>query len=149
MVSGSEKYDMICSKKKSARSYVSRESLKQTKINFGSNRNKICFGFVSVFFMKPKTKNFGLFRCFQPISKQPKQTELFRNKPKQPWIFWKLPKYTLLQTVWVGLLFVSVQSKHRNSLFRYRSESTKTNCFETNRKKRKNRKNPKFSAKNI
>ena len=33
--------------------------------------------------MKPKTKNFGLFRCFEPISKQPKQTDLFRNKPKQ------------------------------------------------------------------
>ncbi len=33
--------------------------------------------------MKPKTKNFGLFRCFEPISKQPKQTELFRSIPKQ------------------------------------------------------------------
>jgi hypothetical protein len=33
--------------------------------------------------VKPKTKNFGLFRCFEPISKQPKQTELFRNKPKK------------------------------------------------------------------
>ncbi len=33
--------------------------------------------------MKPKAKSFGLFRCFEPISKQPKQTELFRNKPKQ------------------------------------------------------------------
>jgi hypothetical protein len=58
-------------------------SSKQTKINFGSNRNKICFAFVSVCFMKPKTKNFGLFQCFKPISKQPKQTDLFSNKPKQ------------------------------------------------------------------
>ncbi len=33
--------------------------------------------------MKPKTKKFGLFRGFEPISKQSKQTELFRNKPKQ------------------------------------------------------------------
>jgi hypothetical protein len=33
--------------------------------------------------VKPKGKNFGLFRCFEPISKQPKQTDLFRNKPKQ------------------------------------------------------------------
>jgi hypothetical protein len=24
-----------------------------------------------------------MFRCFEPISKQPKQTDLFRNKPKQ------------------------------------------------------------------
>jgi hypothetical protein len=62
-------------------------SSKQTKINFGSNRNKpknkICFALVSVWFVKPKTKIFGLFRCFKPISKQPKQTDLFRNKPKQ------------------------------------------------------------------
>jgi hypothetical protein len=26
---------------------------------------------------------FGLFWCYQPISKQPKQTELFQNNPKQ------------------------------------------------------------------
>jgi hypothetical protein len=58
---------------------------------------------------------------------------------------------------WVGLLFVSVQSNHRNSLFLYRSETTETKCSETNRKNRKNekneknekiRKNPKFSVKN-
>ncbi len=54
---------------------------KQTKQILGSNRpetkffwfkptrNKICFGFVSVCFVKPKTKDFGLFRCFEPISK--------------------------------------------------------------------------------
>jgi hypothetical protein len=44
-------------------------------------------------------------------------------------------------SVSVGLLFVSVQSKHRNSLFRYRTETTETNCFETNRN------NPKFCEK--
>ncbi len=54
-----------------------------------TNRNKICFAFVSVCFMKPKTKFFGLFRCFEPLSKQPKQTELFRNELKQSGIFWK------------------------------------------------------------
>jgi hypothetical protein len=61
----------------------------------------------------------------------------------------------------VGLLFVLVQLKHRNSLFRFRSETTETNCFETNGKnpkkpektgkKRKNpkkQKNSKFSVKN-
>jgi hypothetical protein len=26
---------------------------------------------------------FGLFRCFEPVSKQPKQKDLFRNKPKK------------------------------------------------------------------
>ncbi len=42
--------------------------------------------------MKPKRKKFGLFRYFEPISKQPKQTDLFRNKPKQTettLTFWK------------------------------------------------------------
>ncbi len=43
-----------------------------------------------------------------------------------------MPKYALYQTVSVGLLFVSVQSKHRKSLFRYWSETTETNCLETN-----------------
>jgi hypothetical protein len=80
-------------------------------------------------FHETRNKNsvcFGLFQCFEPISKQRKQKELFRNKPKQPKIFRKIPKYALYQTVSVCLLFVSVQSKYRNSLFRYRS---KTNCF--------------------
>ncbi len=54
-----------------------RSEPKQTETRF-------LFGCVSVCFLKPKTKSFGLFRCFEPISKQPKQTELFRNKPKQP-----------------------------------------------------------------
>jgi hypothetical protein len=60
---------------------------------FGSNRNKpkqdlfrVCFGL----FRETKKKNFGLFRCFEPISKQPKQTELFRNEPKQSGMFWKI-----------------------------------------------------------
>jgi hypothetical protein len=50
--------------------------------------------------VKPKRKKFGLFRCFEPISKQPKQTDLFRNKPKQTETtlnFWKnLQIYSLL-----------------------------------------------------
>jgi hypothetical protein len=124
-----------------AQALVLRVSSKQTKKNFGSNRNKICFSCVSVCFVKQKTNSNGLFRfvsVFQPISKQPKQTELFCNKSKQTKTtlnFRKITKYALFQTVWVGLPFVSVQSKHRNSLFRYRSETTKINCFETNRKK--------------
>jgi hypothetical protein len=35
-----------------------------------TNRNKICFCCVLVCFVKPNTNNFGLFRCFEPISKQ-------------------------------------------------------------------------------
>ncbi len=60
-----------------------RNKQKIISVRTETNQNKIRIGFVSVCFMKPKTKNFGLFRCFEPISKQPKQTELFHNKPKQ------------------------------------------------------------------
>jgi hypothetical protein len=56
---------------------------------------------------------------------------------------------------WVGLLFVSVQSNHRNSLFRYKSETTKQTVPKKAKKKEKKtkknekiRKNPKFSVKN-
>ena len=37
--------------------------------------------------------------------------------------------FCLFLFVSVDLLFVSVQSKHRNSLFRYRSETTETNVL--------------------
>jgi hypothetical protein len=50
---------------------------KKNSVLTKTNRNKICFGCVSVCFVKPKTKNFGcfgLFWCLEPISKQPKQT---------------------------------------------------------------------------
>jgi hypothetical protein len=54
---------------------ATRVSLKATTKIVGSNWNKICFGC----FVKPKTKDFGLFRCFEPILKQ---TETNRNNPK-------------------------------------------------------------------
>ncbi len=62
-------------------------SNKQTKIlvRTETNRSKISFGGVSVCFMKQKTKNFGLFRCFKPISKQLNKQNCFetnRNNPK-------------------------------------------------------------------
>ncbi len=41
----------------------------------------------------------------------------------------KTPKYALYQTVSVAFLFVSVQSRHRNSLFRYRSKTTEKNIL--------------------
>ncbi len=60
-----------------------RNEKKKFSVRTETNRNKICFAFVSVCFVKPKIFFFGLFRCFEPVSKQPKQTELFRNEPKQ------------------------------------------------------------------
>jgi hypothetical protein len=126
-----------------------RVSSKQTKINFGSNRNKPkqdLFRVCSVCFMKPKRKKFGLFRCFEPISKQPKPTDLFRNKPKQTETTLNFPEkfpYILSFKLfgWVFCLF----RFNQNSLFRYRSETTETNCFKTNRKKQKKTKKTKNS----
>ncbi len=108
-----------------------RVSSKQTNKNFVSNRNKICFGCASVYIVKPKTKNFGLFRCVSMLRTYIETTETNRTVLKQtetnqnnPKFSAKIPKHALFQTVWVGLLFVSVHSKHRNSLSRYRSETS-------------------------
>jgi hypothetical protein len=38
-----------------------RNKPKKISVRTETNRNTICFGFVSVCFVKPKTKNFGLF----------------------------------------------------------------------------------------
>ena len=41
--------------------------------------------------------------------KQLKQTELFRNKPKQSGIFWKIPKYALVMVAyWCHDLFLKI-----------------------------------------
>jgi hypothetical protein len=56
---------------------------KKISVRTEKNRNMICFAFVSVCFVKPQKIVFGLFWCFEPISKQPKQAELFRIEPKQ------------------------------------------------------------------
>jgi hypothetical protein len=64
------------------------------KLNFGLNPNKpkqdlfrVCFGLFRETKNKKISVGFGLFRCFEPILKQSKQTEMFLNKPKQPEIF--------------------------------------------------------------
>jgi hypothetical protein len=111
-----------------------RVSSKQTFFCFGSNRNKpeldlfrFCFGkfritkkriylFVSVFRNRFKTER--------------NKKSLFRNKPK--------PKKNTLLCNGHGrghvhghghFSFVSVMSKRRNKLFRYRSETSETNVL--------------------
>jgi hypothetical protein len=78
-------------------------------------RHKICFGCVSVCFVKQKTKNFFLFRCFEPISKEPKQTELVRNKPKQTKATLNIPKNTKICSLsncfgWFSVCFGSIET---------------------------------------
>ncbi len=106
---------------------------------FGQNRNKICFGCVSACFVLPKTKNFGLFRCFEPISKQPKQTELFRNNRNNPKFSEKNTKIYSLKNCfgWSSVCFfsfetskfsVSVQKRNnRNKHFVSDSAAAETN----------------------
>ena len=83
---------------------------KKTKICSLSN----CIGWSSV--------------CFGIEPKQPKQN-CFETNRNNPNFFEKIPKYAFYHTVSVAFLFDSVQSKHRNSLFRYRTETTETNVL--------------------
>jgi hypothetical protein len=120
---------------------------KQTKFWFEPKKTETRS--VLVCFVKSKAKKFqfvSVFRTYIQTTETnrtvSKQTETNRNNPKFSEKF--LPKYALYQTVSVGLLFVSVQSTHRNSLFRYRTETNcfETNCFETNRNKPEKSKQP-------
>ncbi len=79
-----------------------------------------------------------LFRYRSETTKTPKQkTEKNqknreknrKNRKTHTFSVKKLQNICSYQTLSVGLLFVSVQSKHRNSLFRYRSETTETNVL--------------------
>jgi hypothetical protein len=67
--------------------------------------------------------------CFGIEAKQPNQTILKQTKKqknrKNPKFPKKISKYTPYETVSVVLLIVSVQSKHRKYLFRYRSKKLK------------------------
>jgi hypothetical protein len=74
---------------------------------FNRNIETLCFG------IEPK----------QTVSKQTKTNQ---NNPK---FFEKIPKYALYHSVSVAFLMVSVQLKHRNSLFRYRIDTTETNVL--------------------
>jgi hypothetical protein len=72
--------------------------------------------------------------CFGLETKQPKQaiskqTKTYQNTPEKPSFAEKIPKYAAYQTVSVVFPFVSIQSKHRNSLFQYRSKTTETNVL--------------------
>jgi hypothetical protein len=81
---------------------------------FNQHIETLCFG------IEPKQPK-------QTVSKQTKTNRKNRNNPK---FSEKIAKYALYHTVSVALLFVSVQSKHRNSPFRYRTETPKqTFCF--------------------
>jgi hypothetical protein len=89
------------------------------------------FGWGWVFCLFRFNQNFEIL-CFGIEAKQPKQTEKKRKnkkKKKNPKFSEKIAKYAPYQTVSVCLLFVSVQSKHQNSLFRYGSETTETNVL--------------------
>ncbi len=110
--------------------------LKNTKICSLSN----CFGWSSSVSVESKHRN-SLFwyrsetaetNRFETNQNKPKPTETTLNLPK------KIPKYALYHTVSFALLFVSVQSKHRNSLFWYKTETnvlfrgeTSFGCFES------------------
>jgi hypothetical protein len=83
--------------------------------------------------VKPKRKNFALFRCFEPI---PKQTDLFRNKPKQTETtlnFWKnFQIYSLLNCLGgssvcfgsIGTLCFGIEAKQPKQTVSKQTEKT-------------------------
>jgi hypothetical protein len=93
---------------------VSSKHLIFFSVRTETNRNSTCFGcFSFFFFVKPNKIFFGLFQCFGPVSRQPKQTEL---------MVWGIKKVYILTNL---LLFRLVFCLFR--LFR----NAKTPCFET------------------
>jgi hypothetical protein len=98
-------------------------------------------------------KTFGLFWCFEPLSKQRKRTELFRNKPKltkNPKFVEKYPNMLSFKLFgWVFCLFqfnrnietlcFGIEAKQPKQTVSKQTEKTE--------KAGKNRKNPKFSEK--
>jgi hypothetical protein len=107
--------------------------------------------------VKPKRKNFGLFRYFEPISKQPKQTGLFRDKPKQTKTtlnFWKnFQIYSLLNCLGgssvcfgsIETLCFGIEAKQPKQTVSKKNRKNRKKQKKT--KKRKKRKNPKKSKK--
>ncbi len=84
-----------------------------------------CFGWSSVCFGSIETSKLSVL--------VQNQNKLFQNKPKQTKtnqntlnFLRKIPKCALYHTVSFARLFVSVQSKYLNSLFRDRTETTET-----------------------
>ncbi len=131
-----------------------RVSSKQTKnisVRTKTNRNKICFGCVSVCFVKPEEKKFrfvlvcfGVSNLYWNNWNKQNCFKTNRNNPKFS------EKYQICSLSncfgWSFVCFGSIETL--KSLFRYRTE---TNYFETNQSKPKqteiNRNNPKFFEK--
>jgi hypothetical protein len=137
-----------------------RNKQKLISVRTETNQNKICFVFVGLF-RETKNKNFGLFRCFEPISKQPKQIDLFCNKPKETETTLNFLKntqiYSLLNCLGgSSVFFCSIETStlsvlvskqnNRNKMFRNKPKKKQKKMKKPKKKKknRKNQKNPKF-----
>ncbi len=81
---------------------VSSKWKKKISVQTETNRNKICFAFVSVRFVKPKiffSVCYGVSNLYRNNRNKQNCFETNRNKPKQSEIFWKIPKYVLYQNL--------------------------------------------------
>ncbi len=94
---------------------------------FGSDRNKpklsLFWLFFGQFFAKPNKKIFRFVSVFRTGIKTTETNRTYGMGNQRGLYFNKFAAVSF------GLLFVSVVSKHRNSLFRYYSETTKTNIL--------------------
>ncbi len=97
-----------------------------------------------------------MFRCFEPISKQPKQTDLFRNKPKQTETTLNFGKnfqiYSFLNCLGgsfvcfgsIEILFFGIEVKQpKQTVSKQAKKTEKNEKTEKTKKSEKNRKNKK------
>ncbi len=100
-VKGEQKYHVLA-----GQSQLTSKQTKKISVRTETNRNKICFGFVSVCFMKPKTKNFRLFRFVSVFRTYIKTTETNRTVSKQTETNRKNPKFSesmlSIKLFWLG-----------------------------------------------
>jgi hypothetical protein len=80
-----------------------------------------------------------LFRCFEPISKQPKQTELLRIKPNQtesnPKFSEKYQNMLSIKLFRLVFCLFRFNGNIKTRCFGLEFETAETNCFETNQNK--------------
>jgi hypothetical protein len=121
-----------------------RVSLKQTKINFGSKQNKICFAFVSVCFVKPKRKISVVSNLYR--NNRNKQICFVTNRNELTLNFLKNSQiYSLLNCLGgSSVCFGSMETL----CFGIEEKQLKQTVSKQTKKNEKKQKTPKFSVKN-
>ncbi len=106
--------------KKSPKTFSIRGSSKQLIFFLGLNRNKPKLNLFRLFFRQTPKNLFGLFRCFRPVSKQQKQTEL---------MVWGIKKVDILTNFLLFCLFQLFQNTETPCFDIKVKQPKQTSCF--------------------